>query len=397
MYRPLSSVNESHLIPTMAKNLVVVLCALLHFPASAQWVAMESSGDSLVRVGIDHIYNVEFAEANAIFSKVISMYPTHPAGYFLDAMVEWWKIELDRRNQSYDATFLKKIDRVLTVCQATLDTVPSNITALFFKGGAIGFRGRFNVIRENYFSAADDGRIALDILRECQRVAPGNHDVMLGTGLYNYYSVAIPEKMPAIGTIMMFLPSGDKRLGLAQLKACARTARYAANEAKVVLVQAYSEFEKNMVEAIVYAKDLYQRYPKNPSFNRAYGRCLISLGPLDSAEVIWRNVLVAYMDQKFGFDKLAAREALYYIGVCRMQSRDYETALRYFYKCDEASRHLDQDPSGYMVKTNLNIGKIYDLQGKRDLAIAQYRKVLAWRDVGGSIADAEKYMASPYR
>ncbi len=376
-------------------TITLALCSII--PAHAQWVMMKSDGDTILQRGIDHIYNVEFDEAHKAFTTVIGMYPSHPAGYFLDAMVEWWRIELDRKNTSYDQRFLEKIDRVIAVCERMLDSTPRNITALFFKGGAIGFRGRFHVTRGNYFSAADDGRQALDILQECQKIAPGNHDIMLGTGLYNYYSVAIPEKMPGIGTLMMFLPSGDKLIGLAQLKACARQARYAANEAKVVLIQAYTEFEKNMLEAMTFARDLHSRYPKNPKFQRDYGRCLIALGPLDSAEAEWRDVLVKYMDKRFGYDRLAAREALYYIAVCRLQNRDLETALRYFYKCDEASRTLDQDPSGYMVKTNLHVGKIYDLQGKRDLAIKQYRKVLSWDDVGGSHAEAERYIATPYR
>jgi hypothetical protein len=376
-------------------TIAIALCAII--PARTQWVMMKSDGDTILQRGIDHIYNVEFDAAHTAFTTVIGMYPSHPAGYFLDAMVEWWRIELDRKNTAYDQRFLEKIDRVIAVCERMLDSTPRNITALFFKGGAIGFRGRFHVTRGNYFSAADDGRQALSILQECQKIAPGNHDIMLGTGLYNYYSVAIPEKMPGIGTLMMFLPSGDKLIGLAQLKACARQAKYAANEAKVVLIQAYTEFEKNMLEAMTFARDLHNRYPKNPKFQRDYGRCLIALGPLDSAEIEWRDVLLKYMDKSFGYDKLAAREALYYIAVCRLQNRDLENALRYFYKCDEASRSLDQDPSGYMVKTNLHVGKIYDLQGKRDLAIKQYRKVLSWDDVGGSRAEAERYLATPYR
>ncbi|MCX6139974.1 MAG: tetratricopeptide repeat protein [Candidatus Kapabacteria bacterium] len=379
---------------------VLILIAFLttgSFGANAQWVLIKADGDTILQRGINHIYNVEFEAAHNDFRKVISMYPTHPAGYFLDAMVEWWRIYLDRRNKSADEQFLKKIDKVLLVCDQMLDSTPHNITALFFKGGALGFRGRYHAMRENMFSAADDGRVALDILQECQKIAPGNHDIMLGTGLYNYYAAALPEKYPALKTVMVFLPRGDKVIGLAQLKAAARQAKYAANEAKVVLIQAYFDFEKNPLEAMEFARDLHRTYPMNPAFQRAYGRCLVSLGPLDSMELCWRDLLVRYMDKKTGYDKLAAREALYYIGVARMMSHDPEMALKYFYKCDEACRVLDEDPSGFMVKTNLKIGQIYDQQGKRDLAMKQYRKVLDWDDVGGSHAEAERYMQSAFR
>lgn len=375
----------------------IVLIIALTLESSGQWVLIHSDGDSVLQRGINHIYNVEFPQAHAAFTTVMVMYPQHPAGYFLDAMVEWWRIYLDRRNTSFDGAFLQKIDKVLLVCDAMLDSTPHNITALFFKGGALGFRGRYHAMRENMFSAADDGRIALAILQECQKVAPGNHDIMLGTGLYNYYAAALPDKYPALKAVMMFLPRGDKQLGLAQLKAAARKAKYASNEAKVVLIQAYFDMEKSPAEAMEFARALHQQYPMNPAFQRAYGRCLVSLGPLDSMELTWRDILIRYMDKKTGYDKLAAREALYYIGVARMMNRDLDMALKYLFKCDEACRHLDEDPSGYMVKANLKIGQIFDMQKKREFALEQYQKVLGWDDTGGSHTDALRYIQSAYR
>jgi hypothetical protein len=378
---------------------ILIVCLLASVaPLQAQWVSMKSDGDSILQRGIRFIYNVEFDQAHNEFSKVIALYPTHPAGYFLDAMVEWWRINLDQKTTSYDGLFLQKIDRVLAVCDRRLDSMPKDVAALFFKGGAIGFRGRYHITRNNYFSAADDGRIALGILQDCYRIAPGNHDVMLGTGIYNYFSVAIPERRPALSTLMMFLPSGDKQLGLAQLKAAARQARYAAVEAKVILIQAYTDFEWNLLEAMIYARDLHQSYPKNPAFQRAYGRCLVGLGPRDSAELCWRDVLVKYMDKKFGYDRLAAREALYYVGICRLQSRDFPVALKYLSKCYEASVVLDKDePTGLMVKAYLRMGQIYDAQGKRAVALSHYKKVLDWPDWSQSHAEARRYMNTPYR
>jgi hypothetical protein len=49
-----------------------------------------------------------------------------------------------------------------------------------------------------------------------------------------------------------------------------------------------------------------------------------------------------------------------------------------------------------MVKLNLYVGKIYDLQGKRDLAIMQYKKVLSWQDIQNSHEEASRYLQTPY-
>ncbi len=366
-------------------------------PARTQWVAMSTDADSLVQLGTKAVYNVEFDRAQDIFDEVIRRYPTHPAGYFLDAMIEWWRITIGQRSPAIEAKFLSKLDKVISVCDVNLSADPKDISSLFFKGGALGYRGRYNATRNNMLSAAEDGRVALGILNDCQKVAPANHDILLGTGLYNYWAAVLPEKYPALKPVMIFLPKGDKIIGLAQLKAAARQARYASVEAKVVLVQAYFDFEKNSLEAVEFAKDLHMQYPRNPAFQRAYGRCLVSLGPIDSAAVLWRDVLNRCLDKWPGYNRNAAREALYYIGVSLMIRGDLDKALTYFYKCDEACRKIDEDASGFIIKTNLKIGQIYDMQGKRDLAIKQYKKLLSWSDNNGSHADAQRYLASPYR
>jgi len=83
--------------------------------------------------------------------------------------------------------------------------------------------------------------------------------------------------------------------------------------------------------------------------------------------------------------------------VLLQEKGDFENALKYFYKCDEASRYLDKkEPSGFMVRTNLYIGQIFDKQGKREYAIKQYEKIIDWKDYKGSVEEAERYIKRPY-
>ena len=86
----------------------------------------------------------------------------------------------------------------------------------------------------------------------------------------------------------------------------------------------------------------------------------------------------------------------YYVGTNEFYRGNNEQALQYLYKCDEASRYLDEDPSGFMVKLNMTIGKIYDIQGKRDLAKSQYNKIISWSDYQGSHKEAEQLLQQPY-
>lgn len=374
---------------------IVFLFALT--PLKAQWAIMYEDADSLVLKGSNHIYNVEFDQAEEVFDEMIKRYPEHPAGYFLDAMVDWWKIQLFRYTEQYDKPFLKKIDRVINVCDNILDTNEIDLNALFFKAGAIGFRGRYYTIRKKWLQAARDGADAFGLLRQCQKMSH-NYDIMLGTGIYNYFAVVVPEIFPVLKPMLGFLPNGDKELGILQLKAAANNARYAKIEAKVVLLQIYydDDFERKRREALVYATDLFNSYPNNPYFHRYYGRCLVSLGYLDKWEATWREALLRVMRKKTGYDNKTAREAMYYIGLAQMQRANYETALKYFLKCNEGNNFLDEEDTGFGVKTNLYIAKIYDLLGQRSKAKKYYEIVLDMDDYNDSHKQAKKYLKKPY-
>jgi len=382
----------------LVRSLLILFVLLSSvFCLSAQWTIMRTDADALVQIGARQIYNLEFDSASANFNKVIQMYPEHPAGYFLDAMVEWWRIATNRRAKQFDDRFLEKINRAIDVCDKLIEKDKYDVTGKFFKGGAVGYRGRFYAQREQYLKAADDGRIGFDMLLECQKIAPQNHDIMLGTGIYNYFAAVLPDQYPILKAAMFFLPSGDKKLGILQLMTAAQRAKYATTEAKVVLLTVYYQFEKNPTEALKIAQDLFTLYPNNAYFQKYVGRCQVQLGYSAEYESTWRDVVNKCIDKKNGsYDLLTAREALYYVGLGLMNRNQLDSALRYFYKCDEGGRHLDEDPSGFTISVNMKIGNIYDLQGKRDLAIMQYKKVLAWNENNNSHQLANGYISKPF-
>lgn len=391
----MSKVRNSH------KHHHLILLITLFFATTShnfsQWPIMKTDADSLILLGADKIYNIEFDSAEVNFRKVVQNYPILPAGYFLDAMIDWWKIAIFRNSKEWDESFLKKIENAIKVCDNILDTNEFDIGALFFKGGALGYRARFHIVRGNWFRAASDAYKALQILIKCLNIAPTNYDIMLGTGIYNYFAEAIPEQYPSIKPIISFIPKGDKKIGTLQLEAASKYARYARIEAKFILLQIYYDFEKNPSKALPIAEELAKTYPNNPVFQRYLGRCYVSLYMLSEWKKTWMEILEKCQNKVKGYDLLTAREALYYIGSALMEEAKYEEALQFFYKSDEASRKLDREgPSPFMISLNLKIGKIFDIQGKRKYAIMQYQKVLSWKNYRDSHQQAQMYLETPY-
>jgi len=373
------------------KLLILFFLILSYNSSYSQWAIMKSDADSLVRVGIQYIYNVEFDRAHECFVKIINFYPKHPAGYFLDAMIDWWKITLFRDTKIYDQSFENKIQNVINICDNLLYTNPKDINALFFKAGALGYRARFYTQKQDWFKAIKDGVSAYNLMIECQIIAPGNHDIMLGTGIYNYFSVAIPEQFPFTKPLLTIFPKGDRQLGIYQLRASSKLARYTAIEARVILLQIYYTFEKDNDLAHSIAEELFTKFPNNAYFHRYLARILVRKGLYEEFEQMWRDILIKCMDKKPGYDRLTAREAMYYIGLALMRNGELNEALKYFKKSEEGSLILDKDEeSGFLINTIIYIANIYERLNNKKEAINYYKKALKFKDYENSHSKARE-------
>ena len=245
--------------------------------------------------------------------------------------------------------------------------------------------------------AANDGRSALPIVHKAYELAPENKDILLGTGIYNYYAEVIPEKYSWVKPLMIFFPKGDKKKGIKQLREASEQATYANVEATYFLLQILQNYELKYDQALPLAQTLHTRYPNNPIFHKYVGRCFAALGRLNEMRGIYSDIVDLVRQKHFGYDSYTDREAQYYLGLFEMGAGNNDEALPYFYKADELSRTLDhKEQSGFMVMTNLKIGMIYDLQRKRELASAQYNKVLNMTDFQGAHAQAESFLKTPY-
>ncbi len=160
------------------KNILlsVIVLIIMSVPVYSQGTKF----DSLASMGIRQIYDIKFDQAEKTFRELIADYPDHPAGRFFLAMIDWWKVLLNPDDESHDEIFFQKLEDVIYQCDQLLDKNPENVDALFFKGGAIGFRGRLRSLRESWLKAADDGREALPIVERASSLDPDNKDVHAG-------------------------------------------------------------------------------------------------------------------------------------------------------------------------------------------------------------------------
>ena len=363
-----------------------------------QTIAQTARYDSTVNAGIKQIYGIKFPEAEKTFKSLIAAYPNRPAGKFFYAMIDWWKIILDPDDESYDDVFIKKLENVIDQCENILDKEPKNVDALFFKGGAIGFRGRLRAYRESWLKAAGDGREALPIVEEAAKLDPKNVDVKLGFGIYNYYVAVLPDKYPALKPIMLFFPGGNKKQGIEDLEYVARDGKYAKYEARYFLMSIFYHYEENFTEAEKYAKMLNTDFPDNPSFERWQGRIYAKQGKSKLSSVIFSDVLKKSKQGLTGYTYPAVkREADYYVAYQFKLEGKLDSARIYFKDCADLSLKMNEEDSGFLANSYLYLGMIYDASNERAKAVEYYNKVLDMKEFQNSKKLAGQYLKNPYK
>jgi tetratricopeptide (TPR) repeat protein len=360
--------------------------------------AQNAAFDSSVTRGIHQIYSLDFQNAEGTFRKLISDYPGSPAGRFFLATIDWWKILIDLDNEEYDDLFFQKLEDVIFQCDKILENEPDNVNALFFKGGAIGFRGRLRAIRESWLKAADDGREALPIVQRAAKLEPNNKDVELGFGLYNYYAAVIPEEFPLVKPLMIFFPSGDKAQGINQLNDVAYNGKYSKFEAQYFLMTLYSSNENNPYKADEYAQMLLKEFPNNSVFLRWKARIAVQRGATMDYFTRYKDIYARSERKEFGYNEKTRRESLYYLGLYYKTISRADSALICFQQCAALSKIVDKkEETGFLVNATLFAGMMSDALGKREDAVSLYNQVLDLKKFGTSRESAKLYLQNPYK
>lgn len=380
---------------------IVVLCSLgLASTARAQATPEASVLDnpfvrSEAKAGLDLLYDMQFEAALAHFERIDRRYPRHPIGPFLTALNTWWKILGDFTDTSHDKAFYASMEEVIRRADRMLDRDEDDFDARFFKGAALGFRGRLRSNRGDWLKAARDGIKAMDYVLGVAGASEAQADYAFGEGIYDYYADVVPERYPFVRPVMVFFPDGNRQAGLSKLRRVAEEGYYIQTEAVYFLLQIYYLFERDYARSLMYVTWLREHHPNNAFFHAFEGRVFARWGRWTQARPVFQEMLDRYLAGQTGYNAAQAEQALYYLARADMAGRQYRDALARLVQLEALTARNEED-TYFKIMGRLRQGMVYDALGQRDIAVRRYRQVLQMEDRAGSHDRAQRYLDRPY-
>lgn len=407
---------------------VLVLLTAFVVPAqqpSSPWLtgAERARFEELRRSGLDALYNIDYDKAQRDFKEIIQLFPSHPGGYQLLAARVWIKTLYESRrlqvslysNESFYTNGDDKVDpkivtefRNLTrqakqLAEAKLKQEPKNIEALDFLANTEGLKASFEeAVERRHFAALRDGNDAVDHHREVLKLDPKYVDAQITIGLYEYVVGSLPLPVKIIAGATGY--RGSKRRGLQLLEQVARDGRWSQDDAKTVLVLLYTR-EKRFADVVKLTRELNAKYPGNYLLKLETADALVSLAGLKRKEKDLPGAVQAEKEAFATFDEVlrdrnvrdSAVRALDLIhfkyGEALLMAGYNDRAAKEFL----AATKVDRAEAGLVTMAHLYAARSYDVAGKRDEALAQYREVLARPNVYDAHDEAKRGLRQAYK
>ena len=342
--------------------------------------------------GIHLLYNSEFNDAEKIFQKVITEFPHRPIGYFYLAMVTWSKLASGFWSPGIVNKYKERIDTTIQIANSRIENGIADSFDFFYLGGALGFKGRFELMKDKWVSSFFSASNAVEALKTCSNMDPNNRDVLLGLGIFDYYTASLSGVLKFLSYLL--LHKGNKDEGLRKLNIAAKEAVYSKTEAKSMLLHIYLFGEKDFIKALPFAEYLEKRYDKNPRFKLLKGVTYLYL----DMDLKYRNTLndLRKRSLRASSSKIASlwhRRALYLESIYYLFRADYlEARLRLEMILEKADPENDPRMVAWPI---VKIGMSYDLEGNRKEAIKYYRQVLKMENGSGAQFLAKKLLKEP--
>jgi hypothetical protein len=349
------------------------------------------------------LYHLQYDKALDACDRYIRRNGDDPAGYFYQAAIHWWHLAQDAEYEHPDIEqkFYDAVDKTDEKAQARLqildesdpeDAAQAAMVYLYW-GGAEGLRGRWLVTQKKWLKAYFAGRDGDRMLKKALKLDPKLYDAYMGLGIYDYFSDTLSGFVAALSAVFV---RGDRHRGIQELNLAIEKGKRARVESMVFLAEIYTFEENTPAEALSIVSKLRQEFPNSPLMHLMQITALYQMKKWPDVERESQILLSKAENETPWYTHRDVSPAVYCLGVAELLGKkDLEGALKRF------NRLIDQakadDPSRWLSFAHLRRAQIYDVQGKRDAAVADYKFVLDRPEIWGSHTEAAAGLKEPYK
>jgi hypothetical protein len=375
--------------------------------AKAASPATSAEFDQLRAEGNDAVYNLDYKVAREKFERMVKIAPDHPAGYIYLAnnlWLEWLNssrrlsaslyngdsfyqqdAEEDKFDPKREKEFNDYIKQAIAVAKARVQKNPQDTEALYYQGAALGLRAGYSVtVKRSFRRAMGDANGSTQIQKRVVKMDPNYHDAYLSIGLYEYVIDSLPFVWRTLARLAGL--KGSKKRGLEHLELTTQKGKFAADDARVILIGLYSR-EKQPEKALEMISYLAAKYPRNYLLGVERANMLYQRGRKDEGAAAFAALLKNEQIAQSAGDHIN-----YQWGESLMSAGDFATAIERY---KEVTRWAKSDKS-LVSLSHLHAGQALDALGKRQEALAEYQTVLKRENIFDAHKLANEYVKKPY-
>jgi len=358
-------------------------------------------------------YNIDYATARAKYEEIRKRLPQHPAGDLYLATVIWLEYlnktrrlqtglykndssfyagaekakeetEGDAVDPEVDRAFRDRMAQAKTKALALVARNKNDPDALYYLGTYYGVMAGYEAsVARKFFGAMRNGSRCVDAHQKVLKLKPDYYDAYLSVGMYDYIVGSLPFTYKAIAAIAGF--RGNKQRGIERLQTIIAQDADSADDARVLLLAVYQN-EKRYDDSLAILNYLSAKYPRSYLIRLEKASTLVTLNRTQDAYQAFEELL------KEPAAAPAGDLINYQYAEALALNKEYRRAAEHFLAVPQATGA----EASLATVSLLRAAQVYDLEGKRDLAISQYKAVLARPNVYDSKLQAERGLKEPY-
>ncbi|MCU1263811.1 MAG: hypothetical protein JWM21_129 [Acidobacteria bacterium] len=379
--------------------------------------------DALRASGFEALFNLDYEKGRKDFREIARLFPDHPAGpqflaasLWIETLYETRRLQAslyssdsfyapneDKANPKVVEQFRAWTREAKKLAEARLKQNPKDTEARYFLGATAGLKASFEeAVERRHFAAMRDGSDAVDHHRDVIKLDPAYRDAELTVGLYDY----VIGSLPLAAKILVGVTGarGSKKRGLATLERVTKEGKWARDDARTLLIVLYTR-ERRFADALAFARELAVKYPRNYLFRLEAADALVAQAAVERKANHAAAVDTAEREAFATFEDLlhdrtvrdTAARALDLIhfkyGEALLTAGQPDRAAKEFL----AAMSVPRAEPGLATMACLYAAHAYDVAGKREEALTQYRAVLARPNVYDSHDLAQKGLRQPFK